>query len=230
MSNTSIGRGKKGSKFWIQTLLNLDKGKIISSEIQRLDSSIGDITWLSPLKKDLYRELKSNDILEKVSDDLQRLSIVPLFWPDQGPWWDGVGIVNESKTIILVEAKAHVEETITKCRAKDPDSIVLIKQSLRDAHEIIISDYAYGTGDSHNYDEEIWFNKYYQLGNRLAFMAHLKKQGFNVKLVLLNILDDPTYIATSKDKWEQHYNEVFQSMLGICNCPKDVAIVYYDAG
>ncbi|WP_459478047.1 hypothetical protein [Clostridium saccharoperbutylacetonicum] len=35
MSNTSKGFGEKGSKHWMQILVNLDKGKALKKEIQK---------------------------------------------------------------------------------------------------------------------------------------------------------------------------------------------------
>lgn len=229
MSNTSNQRGKKGSKFWIQTLINLDNGNILSKEIAKIDPTIGDIKWVSPLKKDSYKEFKSKEILEEFSKATNTSTGSGIsFWPDRGPWWDAVGF--DSNTIILVEAKCHVAETITKCSAKDQKSIDLIKKSMKEAYDIIVSNSKNHTTSNHVYDEEFWFNKYYQLGNRLSFMAHLRKQGLNVKLVLLNIVEDPTYKSTSLSEWENHYNEVFESMLGSVNCPEKVLMVNFDVG
>jgi hypothetical protein len=231
MSNTSKGRGKKGSKFWIQTLLNLDNGNILSSKILKIDPTIENITWISPLKKENYREFKTKEILEKFSNATNTFVSSDIsFWPYQGPWWDAVGVNYEKNTIILVEAKAHIDETMTKCLSKDLRNIELIKQSMKEAHDIIVSDSKYGISNNHIYDADVWFKKYYQLGNRLTFMVQLRKQGLDVKLILLNIIDDPTHIATSRIKWESHYKEVFQSMLGSVNCPEYVVMINFDVG
>lgn len=231
MSNTIQGRGKKGSKFWIQTLVNIDDGEILSKEIQKVDSSIRNVTWLSPLKKDNYKELKIKEIIEKCSiSSIKHMHTDLSFWPDKGPWWDAVGIASESNTIILVEAKAHIDETMTKCLAKDLGSITLIKKSMKAAYDDLNYNLEQSIVNNHIYNDNIWFNKYYQLGNRLTFMVQLRKLGFDVKLILLNIIDDPTHIATSRIKWESHYKEVFQSMLGSVNCPEHVLMVNFDVG
>ncbi len=213
-SNTSKGRGRKGSKFWMQTLVNLDNGITLSKAIQSIDNSIGDIKWLSPLKDNDFTEFKTKQIpgLEKADFS---------FWPNNGPWWDGVGIDDEG-CILLVEAKGHVAETKTRCSASSETSRTRIKQSMREAHNILIS--------SHNYDEDAWLNKYYQLGNRLTFLVKLREQGYNVKLVLLNIVNDPTHIATSFNEWQMHYKEVFQVMLGTVKYPDSVIMVNFDVG
>lgn len=76
-SNTSKGRGSKGSKFWMQTLVNLENGNALSKAIQTEDNSIGDIKWLSPLKNDNYGELKTKQIPGLGKADFS-------FWPDNG--------------------------------------------------------------------------------------------------------------------------------------------------
>lgn len=98
----------------------------------------------------------------------------------------------------------------------------MIKQSMQEAHDSLTN--------SHNYDEEAWLNKYYQLGNRLTFLVKLREQRYNVKLVLLNIVDDPTHIATSLDAWKKHYGEVFQIMIGRADYADNVIMVNFDVG
>lgn len=208
-SNTSIGRGHKGSKFWIQTLVNLDSGNALTKAIRKEDQTIGNIEWLSPIQ-DSYKEQKTDQIKGITKEQLA-------FWPANGPWWDGVGI-DENGTILLVEAKGHVQETRSKCTAKDKDSIITIKTAM---------EYAHGELSSSQYNEDVWLNKYYQLANRLTFLVHLKKREVKVKLVLLNIVDDPTHISTSKEDWEKHYNDVFSAMTGSNQIPEDVILVNF---
>lgn len=213
-SNTSKSRGSKGSKFWMQTLVNLDNGSAFSKAIKSVDNRIGDIKWLSPLKDNVYTELKTKQIPGLEKADLS-------FWPDNGPWWDGVGI-DDKGCILLVEAKGHVAETKTKCFASSEISKEKIKKSMQEAHNILIS--------SHNYDEGSWLNKYYQLANRLTFLVKLREQGYNVKLVLLNIIDDPTHIGTSLDEWQKHYQDVFKIMLETAKYPDNLIMVNFDVG
>jgi hypothetical protein len=169
-SNTSIGRGEKGSKFWMQTLVNLDEGTALTKAIQNQDNEIGDIKWKSPLSKD-YKELKTEEIEVITKEDLD-------FWPSNGPYWDGVGI--DGDTIILVEAKAHVNETLTKCRATSKESISKIKTSMEEVYNELSKNL-----DSSVYDENIWFEKYYRIANRLTFLVKLKQKGFKVSIIPL---------------------------------------------
>ena len=219
MSNTSKGKGEKGSKFWIQILVNTGDGKVLSNEIKKLDSSIEDISWISPLEKDEYEEYKLNSskIIDKLGINKKDMD----FWPQNQPQWDAIGIVEncdkENNTIILVEAKAHVQEMNSACTAKDEKSIEIIEKAVRETWENLSA--------GNNFDREVWMEKYYQLGNRLAFLYKLKEKGYNVKLVLLNVVNDPTYKKNTEDEWMQHYKEVFGKMLGNTNTPEDVIII-----
>ncbi len=212
MSNTSIGRGEKGSKFWMQTLVTVGK-EFFENQIKLQIPNISKITWISPEKENEYRELKTKDITEFKELELS-------FWPDNGPWWDAVGKTDDG-TILLVEAKAHIQETKTKCNAKADSSIELIKKSLNETHKAL---------SEGKYNENVWFSKYYQLANRLVFLNKLSSQGVKVKLILLNIVNDSTYIKTSEVEWKKHYDDVFLEILGQIKIPEDTIILNIDVG
>ena len=72
----------------------------------------------------------------------------------------------------------------------------------------------------------LWLNSFYQLGNRLTFLAKLNESKVKARLVLLNVINDYTYIKTSQDEWEKHYDEVFIKMTGSREVPDDVKVVY----
>ena len=148
-----------------------------------------------------------------------------LFWPSQGPWWDAIG-VDANGCILLVEAKANIKETISSCSATSEKSRAKIKQAMKEAYDAITS----SLNVVHEYVEDIWINRYYQLGNRLTFLVKLREQGYNVKLIILNIVDDSTHLATSHDEWVKHYDEVLEIMIGTKRCPDYVSIVYVDVG
>lgn len=210
MSNTSKGRGIKGSKLWIQNLVNDSKGAKLTEAIQKVDSSIGKITWLSPLESHNYEELKTQNI-----EGITKRMLA--FWPEHGPQWDAVGKAGD--TLILVEAKGHVAETNSKCTASSEKSKELIEKTLKEVHKKL--------GATTEFDETYWLRKYYQLSNRLAFLVKLKEQGLKVKLVLLNIVEDYGHIPTEQKEWENHYKYVFEKLLGQEKIPNDVVNVYY---
>jgi hypothetical protein len=224
MSNTSKGRGEKGSKFWMQTLIEINNGKVLTKEIQKKDSSIGDITWISPLKEEEYIEYKLNNskIINKFGINNKDMD----FWPEGQPQWDAIGIAendNDGKrTIILIEAKSHLGEMNTLCTAKSDDSKILIEKTLKETYENLTQN------KDKEFNKKIWMGTYYQLANRLAFLYKLRENRYNVKLVLLNIVNDPTHEKdkqVSEEKWKKHYEEVFSEMLSNSKEPDDVIIL-----
>lgn len=226
-SNTSNGRGVKGSKFWIQTLVNLDNGLALTKKITTIETSIKTIEWLSPLPND-YIEFRNKDVVEIINkkNPLQSISIKDLnnFWPSRGAWWDAIGWDSLTNTVILLEAKGHIEETLSKCTAKAAASRTLIERSLKSAYTLFKAPSGINLIDF----TKIWCDTYYQMGNRLAFLAFLKNQSINVKLVLLNIVNDPTHKSTSNNDWIQHYEKMFTSMIGDKSAPNDVIIVNFE--
>ena len=213
MSNTSKGRAEKGSKYWVQHFANTKNIEILNDNIHKEDPSINGLVWLSPLESKNFEELRTGGIPSIKPDDIT-------FWPSQGPWWDAIATF-DNEGILLVEAKAHPGETKSRCAAKNPDSIKKIKSALQSTHKALAPEQVY--------DERIWFSSHYQLANRLAFLYHLSKQGKNVRLLLLNFVDDPTHIPTRKENWHAHYEKkIWTEMLGSSTAPKNVLNIYLD--
>lgn len=215
MSNTSKGLAEKGSKYWMQMIINSEL------KLKLNDFLKDDINWLCPLKdKDNYSEyeLRQEEIVKetKISKDEYKK-----FWPSRQPQWDAIGISNNRKTLYLVEAKAHLKELKSNISAGE-ESKCLITKTMKE-----IFDKKYSKG---NFNK--WLNGYYQLGNRITFLEELNKisykTGLKVRLVLLNFVDDYTYISTSEEKWKEHYENVFMEMLGKKVVPDDTLIIYFD--
>lgn len=214
MSNTSKGKGKKGSKFWMQMVINT-KCRL------QLNQSISDsIQWLSPL---IYQddfteyELKHQYISDITGIKKDKFS----FWPERQPQWDAIGINTEKKVLYLVEAKAHLNELNSKMNASNKKSQQRIEESMR-----YVFDKYYPKG---NFDS--WKNSYYQMGNRLTFLHFLNEitweTGWEVRLILLNFVDDFTYKPTTLLEWEKHYRDVFKEMTGHESEPTDLKKIYY---
>jgi hypothetical protein len=105
------------------------------------------------------------------------------FWPaGRGIHnWDAVGWVSSDKVreLLLVEAKAHIEETKTNCQAKDPESIKRIKG----AFEIVKN--ALGVPS-----EIDWMKDYYQVANRIAALHFLHQQKIPSHLLFIYFIGD----------------------------------------
>lgn len=220
MSNTSKGLAKKGSKFWMQAIVN--------TEMQnRLNSLIGEpLHWLSPIKGThadyAEYELRQDYICNAVGiTSKQEKKRIFSFWPNRQPQWDGIALSKDKKVLYLVEAKAHLSELNSKMAATSSDSKQLITDSMQN-----VFDRYYPGGDFC-----FWTDHYYQLGNRLTFLhklnENLKENNLEVKLVLLNIVGDYTYKPTSEDEWKNHYKDVFTQMTGSNMAPAGVIVVNY---
>ncbi len=221
MSNTEIGRGKKGSKFWMQAVVE-------TPTLQKeLNGRIGeDLQWISPLagEAELFLEYELNHSYVRSFLGISKEEGEELFgfWAKRQPQWDGLAFSQDGTTLYLVEAKAHLSELESKCLAKNVESKILIEKSMKEVHDEYFP----------NGDFSAWLDKYYQLANRLTFLRKLNEKAFGkikkVKLVLLNFVKDNSYIPTTNGEWEKHYGEVFHLMTGSVNAPADVIIVNFD--
>lgn len=122
------------------------------------------------------------------------------FWPAGSGIhnWDAVGWVNSGdggQELLLVEAKAHINEMKTNCGAKDLESINMIKQ----AFEKVKKDLGVP-------EEKDWMRGYYQLTNRVTALHFLHKQGIPAQLLFIYFVGDRSSqarkCAQSKDEWQ----------------------------
>ena len=109
------------------------------------------------------------------------------FWPSSGNQqnWDAIFIHEDE--FVLIEAKAHLKEIESECKAESEDSKKLIYSSLEKtkAHFGIKT-------------ENDWAKKYYQTANRLAFIKFLINN--NIKAHLLNVYFINGYIKRCPNK------------------------------
>ena len=212
----------KGSRCSIQQLINTNNGSTLTQAIGRVDPTLQNIKWLSPLAADNFKEF--------INRDLRALLKPPCnldFWPGRGPHWDAVGMAGD--TLILVEAKSYPGETRSKMGATSDNSQQLITESMREAHTRLVSP-THNETPPPSYDPKIWEETYYQLGNRLSYLSFLNYQNIPTKFVLVNFVNDPTWRGTNryttKEAFEEHYAAVFTQMLGTPVPPVGVCLVY----
>ena len=99
------------SEHWIRVAVNEFTGSLNASVCKLFCWDESDrIEWLSPIESDQYAEYYDQEFIDRLR--VAELS-VPLhkFWPKGGPRWDGLAR-NESGKLLLVEAKAYIEEAI----------------------------------------------------------------------------------------------------------------------
>lgn len=120
------------------------------------------IEWLSPLACDGNAEYFDQAFLERLRVDSLRVPLTR-FWPASGPRWDGLARTRSGK-LILVEAKAYVEEAVDYSTGAKGASLTRIRKSLA------IAKRAFKASAKAN-----WETPFYQYANRLAHLYFLNR-------------------------------------------------------
>jgi hypothetical protein len=213
--NKNSGKATQGSRLYLQQYMLNSKEKLSEMIISASPSLLAfvenevKIDWKSPLEKTQKGEFYEyrDDFLEVLDLDeanyKKSKEKLKEFWPKNGPQWDGLAVINGSnkqKGFLLVEAKAHIDETKSDLKAKSNESINIIQRSIditQEFYEIQYND---------------WTKHYYQLGNRIAYL-YFMNEVLNIPtwLVLINFTDG-AYKSTSLKEWLIHYNQIYRNM------------------
>ena len=180
----------RGSQRWLQELVNQRPDLLADALRLRLGLNGNDtITWLSPLKADNYAEYQDEDFLNLLSIHLENRPLHS-FWPLGGPVWDGLGKTSRGD-VILVEAKAHIPELASSCKAS-PQSLKLIQDGLAEAAAF------YGAASTAG-----WLQGHYQYANRLAHLYFLRQvNGIPAWLIFLYFINANDMAGpTSAEAW-----------------------------
>ena len=210
MGRYSQGPCARGSQRWMQWFVN-QAPQIIDDRI-----GVGPIDWRSPLAADDYAEYRDASFLERLGIALPRRSL-DSFWPKGGPQWDAFGRA-KSGEVVLVEAKAHLNELYSPATGASESSLALIQASLAEAaRALAVPD---------GYD---WSKQFYQYANRLAHAYFLTQvNGIPTKLVFLYFIGDPDMKGPSlQDDWEAAIKTV-HTALGLTAPPGFVQDVFID--
>jgi hypothetical protein len=155
-------KGNKGSLKWIQHFVNECPEQLNNHIKKEIDFKKGQpIEWLSPKAED-YAEYRDQAFLDLLGIKLRKRNLKD-FWPNRGPQWDALGMV-ENKAYFLVEAKAHVSEIISSSQAESPSSKALINKSLNETKDYL----------KLNPDFDLT-KGFYQYSNRLAHLYLLRR-------------------------------------------------------
>jgi hypothetical protein len=151
-----------GSEFHLLRWLGRHRNEFDRQVKNLLDSN--NITWLD-FNFDKNKEIPDKELvgLEFLKDELNYDKILENWkkeWPQTGNSmnWDLVGYINQndSKTWILIEAKAHLRELKQDCKASSKDSIEKIEKALFLAAK---------NNDIEIFENKPWTKKYYQFAN-----------------------------------------------------------------
>ena len=121
------------------------------------------LRWTSPLAQDAFKEYRDAAALKRLG--IASSLTVPLqdFWPRLGQVWDGLAVAGEGRPI-LVEAKAHIPETVSRGSRASEASLRLIERSLKRTRKHLATR-----------SPARWNGPFYQYANRLAFQFFLRE-------------------------------------------------------
>lgn len=181
----------KRSEHWLRVMVN-DHPDYLNDLISKAFGwgAMG-IEWRSPLRNDDYAEYYDQEFLERLGvNDL----LMPLneFWPKSGPRWDGLACTADGK-LILVEAKAHIEEAVDYRSKASANSLSRIEKRLDEAKAAFRAN-----------PDAPWYSPFYQMANRLAHLYYLadinKKDTYLVFVYFANATD--VEHPVSREEWQ----------------------------
>ncbi|MFW9959127.1 MAG: hypothetical protein ACFFCT_13735 [Candidatus Odinarchaeota archaeon] len=185
-------QAKRGSQKWIQIAVN-EKSELLNSVVARALHFKPDemITWLSPLVQDGYQEYFDQKFIKQLGVKLNRRQLSD-FWPKRGLNWDALGKTSKGR-VLLVEAKAHIQEMVTSPSKASAKSLIMIKNSLDEVKKYL--------GVSKDVDWTGWF---YQYTNRLAHLYLLRElNDLPAELLFLCFINDYDMDGpTSSSHWD----------------------------
>ncbi len=184
------GRAFAGSQLQMQIYVNRRPAELAQAVGLKTGLDAESIEWVSPLEKDLFREVKDREFLETVGCG-EHAAALAEFWPQRGPVWDGLGKVSEpSKGVILLEGKSHLPEIFGNGCQAAPKSKEKILSALAKAKEWAKADPAAD-----------WTGPLYQSANRLAHLYFFREVlGVPTWMVNVHFIDDP-HSPTSLEEW-----------------------------
>jgi hypothetical protein len=212
-----MGRAIKGSRYCLQNhMINNPIGLtdlVLSASLSLLTFTDNQVKWISPKPINNFYEFR-DDFLEGLS--LENIDLADAekklrnFWSKGGPQWDGLAIVegkSGKKGILLVEAKAHPDETKSDLKATSKVSVDLIEKSISEVQNYM------------NAKSRVWTKEYYQLANRLCYLYFLNnKLNIPTWLILINFVNDTSFKPTTLSEWLNHYKGILGGMGIDSNC------------
>ena len=212
--------GDRGSKLriaqWVET-----KSAQLDAQLLRATPTLADfvegraLDWRAPRLAFDFRELSA--------DLWTELELPPPdpatdgFWPSRQPHWDAVAVAegpHDTRGVVLVEAKSHLNELGSSCAASSSESRDTIWRSLAAAKKYL------GTVDHPD-----WMSGYYQAANRLAFLYYLRaRRNIPTWLFFVYFVGDefevdgvPQDCPGSKEGWQPALNAM-HAALGLPEC------------
>lgn len=179
------------SERWLRVVVNERPETINASICAAFDWPENEsIEWLSPLRADGFAEYYDEDFIERL-----RFSNLPrplaTFWPRSGARWDG--LARAGNRVVLIEAKAHIDEMVTDPSSASPQSLDMILRAIAETKNYVQAR-----------KRSRWDAAFYQYVNRWAHLYHLRVLNkLNAYLVFVYFTDAPDVpLAASVPEWK----------------------------
>lgn len=214
------------SEYWLRALVNQYPHMLNEKLVAAFkDVRLCQTTWCSPLEDDDFAEYNDQSFIDLLGIKLTHQAL-ETFWPPGGPHWDALGKIEEpngaTSAIVLVEAKAYIEELVTdSCQVASQTSLKKIQDSLSEARKFFGSS---GCAD--------WSGTFYQYTNRLAHLYFFRKlYNIDAYLAFIYFTHAPDITQPPMEIEWRAALRVVRKYLGIRNHPslKCAADVYIDA-
>ncbi|NTW87951.1 MAG: hypothetical protein HGB26_02240 [Desulfobulbaceae bacterium] len=181
----------KRSEHWLRLMVGEYTNALNLAIVEAFGWPAAVIDWRSPRKDDDYAEYYDQAFLDRL--DVDELTM-PLdqFWPKSGPRWDGLARTKDGK-LILIEAKAHIDEAVDFRSKASPDSLRRIEKRLDEAKTAFRAS-----------KEACWYSPLYQMANRLAHLYYLAGiNGKDAYLVFIDFASAPDVPQpASREEWQ----------------------------
>jgi hypothetical protein len=204
MSRRQPGSAERGSKKWLQILVNQRPEVIDAILSEQLCLAPGQqIHWLSPLQQDRYAEYRDGEVLEKLDISLD---IVPLhsFWPHGGPAWDALAKTDRGD-LLLLEARSHIPELVSEPAKASERELAQIRRTLERTKRFF--------GSRSPADWSVHFYQYTSCLSHLYLFRQLN--GLPAYLVYLYFLNDEEMHGPSTEAQWQGALELLETFLDI---------------
>jgi len=150
------------SEHWLRVAVN-ERTDFLNAHIRHVLplTASDEIEWLSPVASDGFAEYYDEAFLERLGIGTIRTPLAE-FWPPSGPRWDGLARTSSGK-VLLVEAKAYVEEAVDFKSKASEGSLKRISAALAKTKA------AFRASEAAN-----WEQPFYQYANRLAHLYYMR--------------------------------------------------------
>lgn len=191
MPRWAQGPAARGSKKWLQILVNERTDLINKLLATSLQGAAQSIRWRSPLRGDDYAEYSDQEFVDRLDVSLEHVPLTA-FWPRRGPHWDALASTGRGD-VILVEAKAHIPEMVSTPTQASGRSRAKIRRALGETKAFVGS-----------HAQADWATCFYQYTNRLAHLYLLRKLNkLPAYLLFVYFLNDKEMGGpTTKLEWE----------------------------